>query len=100
MKVMGLKGVGQHTPKIRVLNSQQELTRWHFGILGLGSVLSIRHCSLRRYEGTYEGTNNEGTKVFNWYLYTKVDNLDMHVRTKVFYILAKISINNNVLSYS
>lgn len=33
MKVMGLKGVGQHTPKIRVLNSQQELTEvafWNF----------------------------------------------------------------------
>lgn len=32
MKVMGLKGVGQHTPKIRVLNSQQELTVafWNF----------------------------------------------------------------------
>ena len=73
---MGLKGVGQHTPKIRVLNSQQELTRWHFGILGLGSVLS-----------TYEGTNNEGTKVwiFNWYLYTKVDNLDMFVRRYFIY---------------
>lgn len=34
---------------------------------------------------TYEGTNNEGTKVFNWYLYTKVDNLDMFVRKYFIY---------------